>query len=221
VDTTKARARASAPAPSEPVFLPAPPQNAASAPAVADHSRDGIDRALDSLKPASIAFNTPDQMKVNKPVEIELLLSLERSVAELQGAIAPPGRTEGATVRVSRIMEARLTGPQFQITAITPEEQPVGSHDTVQWKWDVKPQSSGSQYLHLTLTAVLEVDGAKTRKAVRTFDKQIEVRVDAVGSAEDFIAKNWQWLCGTVFIPLGIWLWKRRRDGKAASQPGG
>ncbi len=64
-----------------------------------------------------------------------------------------------------------------------------------EWKWEVKPTSSGRQALHLTLSAQLTVDGQPTSKLVRTFDKTIEVNVTMAQKAGDFIDKFGQ-CCG-------------------------
>lgn len=157
---------------------------------------------------ANIAFNSPQRMNLNETAQIQLLLSLQQPIDELRNAITAAGEREGATVRVSNRMEARLSGPNFQITAITTEEQAIGSIDTVEWKWEIKPTVSGRHNLHLTLTALFTVDGAASRRAVRTFDKTIEVDVTAGQWASDFFGKNWQWLWAAIFLPIAGWVWK-------------
>ncbi len=72
-------------------------------------------------------------------------------------------------------MEARLSGYMFQITAITPEIQAVSKRQQTEWKWEIDPKEEGKHRLHLTLTALLEIDGHSTPRAIRTFDKIIEV----------------------------------------------
>jgi 2'-5' RNA ligase len=46
-----------------------------------------------------------------------------------------------------------------------------------EWKWKIKPTSPGRQHLHLTLAAIFTVDGEPTKRAIRTFDKTIEVQI--------------------------------------------
>ena len=165
---------------------------------------------------ANIAFNSPQKINLNETAQIQLLLSLQKPMDELREAIAAAGEREGAKVRVSNRMEARLSGPNFQITAITTEEQAVGSIDTVEWKWEIKPTAPGRHRLHLTLTALFSVDGANTRRSVRTFDKSIEVEVTAGQWASEFFGKNWQWLWAAILLPIGGWLWKRWRGKTSA-----
>lgn len=158
---------------------------------------------------ASIAFNTPQKINLKETSQIQLLLSLQRPMDKLREEIAAAGEREGARIRVSNRMEARLSGPNFRINAITPEEQAVGSIGTVEWKWEINPTATGRHSLHLTLTALFNVDGAASRRAIRTFDKTIDVEVTAGQWASDFFENNWQWLWAAILLPIAGWTWKR------------
>jgi len=173
-----------------------------------------VDRVVESMKQASIAFNAPKTLNIHDVAQIQLLLSLHRSIEDLQRSVTPPGERQGATVSVSNRMEARLTGTNFAITAITDEEQAIVSGADTEWKWEVAPKETGTQALHLTLTALFDVDGAKTRRTVQTFDRIIEVRVTRMQTLQDFFKKNWQWICTALLIPLGIWIFKKLTSKK-------
>ena len=54
-----------------------------------------------------------------------LILSLTQLQGQLLGIIRQSGEKRAAEIPVSEVMEARLTGPNFQITGQTHEEQPV------------------------------------------------------------------------------------------------
>ncbi len=168
-----------------------------------------VNQVVASLQKANIAFNVHEKLNLKQTAQIELLLSTKESAETLRNAIEAAGAREGATIKVSKRMEASLTGAAFQITEITPKEQIVDSLETVYWKWDVTPTSLGQHPLHLTLTALVSVDGATTRRAIRTFDKTINVNVTATQWAEDFIAKNWQWLWAAILLPLAGGVWKQ------------
>lgn len=181
-----------------------------------------IDRVLESMKLGNIAFNCPTSIDLKDIAQIELRLSMDQSVEELQKAITSAGQKEGRQVRISDVMEARLTGPAFQITAQTPREQAIASRGVTQWRWDIKPTSTGQQRLHLTLSAVLYVNGQRTRKAIETFDKTIDVWVPAGRRVSGFLSNNWQWGLTVVLIPVGGWCWKwlrkRRRKPKGGAK---
>ena len=99
-------------------------------------------------------------------------------------------------------MEARLTGGGFRIEALTPERQPVGRSSTTEWRWEVHKTEGGSHALHLTLSALITVEGERTPRAVRTFDREIEIQVTLRQRITGFVGDNWQWLWAALIVPL-------------------
>jgi hypothetical protein len=179
------------------------------------NSLDSVDRVLASMNWANIAFNAPEKISLKDRAQIQLLLSLQKSMEELRGEIAAMGKREGAKIKVSNRMEAHLSSQEgsFKILKITPEEQAVGSIGTFEWKWEVEPLAPGIHSLYLNLVAHFSVDGTPTRKSIRTFEKKIEVEVPpeveipARQQALEFIERNWQWLWVVILVPIARWLW--------------
>lgn len=171
-----------------------------------------VDAMLEQMALASIAFNAPTKINIGETAQIRLLLSLEESIEELQGFIHQEGAKTGASIKVSDRMEARLTGRRFQIDAITDEVQAVSGQQRTEWIWDVYPVSEGRHRLHLTLSALLDVNGKTTPRTIRTFSRLIEVEVTPAQKAVRFLEGNWQWLWGALVIPILGWLWKRKKS---------
>jgi len=174
-----------------------------------------IDEILADMEIGTIAFNTPNAINYYETAVIELRLGIETSIEELQGRISEAGDIESAQIRVSDRMEARLTGPNFEITAITPETQAVSRTEDTRWRWEVKPVSEGQHRLHLTLSALIEVEGSTTPRTIRTYDRMIVVDVSFRQRVSTFVSDNWQWLWSALLIPLAGWLWQRRKKGKS------
>ena len=170
-----------------------------------------VDGILDKLPFGNISFNAPGALNIDDTAIIELVLDLTKPIEELKKMVEGAGEKEGARIRVSDQMEARLSGSSFAITAVTPEEQAVTHDDVTQWKWEVKPKAEGRQHLHLTLSALLQVNGANTRRAIRTFDKEISIEIRWEQQALSFLKSNWQWLWVTLLVPVAGWLWKKRK----------
>lgn len=173
-----------------------------------------IDRALESMELGNIAFNAPLSMNLQDTATIQLMLGLTNEIDELKQMIDAEGDKEGVRIRVSDRMEARLSGQSFSITAITPETQAVSRRELTSWKWEVKPISEGDQYLHLTLSAIITVDNTAKLRAIRTFDKVIEVNVTWPQRIGSFFEDNWQWLWAAILAPIAGWSWKRRKGGR-------
>ena len=166
---------------------------------------------LNKMQFGAIAFNVPEAMNIDQPHQFQLIASLAKSVEQLKRSIAEQGKKIGATIKVSDRMEARLSGHMFQITAITPEVQAMSTSRETGWKWQIYPKSEGKHTLHLTLTALLDVNGHSTPRAIRTFDRTIDVRITGSQKARRFFNDNWQWLWAALLVPLAGWLWQRRK----------
>ncbi|MGH9343345.1 MAG: hypothetical protein ACRD19_06250 [Terriglobia bacterium] len=199
-----------------------PTSGGAAAPAASTAVDFGaIDRALQSLTKGHIVFNAPDAMTLESTPEIRLLLSPKESIQSLQQSlqqqIQGQQNVEGATIGIAPEMEARLTGENFAITAVTPETQAVSGQEETEWRWDVKPQKAGTAELHLTLSAILQINGSSMPRSIQTFDKRILVQVTWDQRISGFVSGHWDWLWTVVIIPIGAWIWnkkrKRRRKG--------
>ena len=136
-----------------------------------------IDKFYSTAQNANIAFNTPDSLAYGETRVIELLLDATKSVAELEAAITEEGTKQGAQIHIAERMEAHLTGDGFDITKITGEAQPVSRTETTKWKWEVRPKRFGQQSLHLAIDAVVIVEGERSTRSIRTFDRDIMVNV--------------------------------------------
>jgi hypothetical protein len=170
-----------------------------------------IDRILRKMEFGNIAYNIPQSMNFHDKAIIDLKLGLTTSIDELKKMIEMEGQKEGARIHVSERMEAHLVGTDFSITAITPDIQAVSRSDVTEWKWEISPRNYGHLFLHLTLSAVLSVDGTSTPRVIRTFDKKIEVKVTWGQRISSFFEKNWQWLWAAILVPLVGWIWRTKQ----------
>ena len=173
---------------------------------------NAVDQILETLELGRIAFNTPATIPLGDTAIIELILSTTESIETLQGMLNAVGERTGACILVSNEMEARLTGRGFGIEAITREVQAVSGEEVTKWKWEIEPTEGGVQRLHLTLSALLYMEGSRTPRTIRTFERTIEVRVSWRRKVSDFVTNNWQWLLTALVIPLGVWIVQKMRE---------
>src|SRR5579864_8866015 len=185
-----------------------PPLQTAASPPPPDASGI-IDTQLKKLAPGRILYNPPKEMKVGVKDRIEVRLSknqLQDLTQGLQGAGAP----KIENLPVGDFMKVRLTGDGFEIAALDSDEQLVADDGFTQWCYDVTPLHSGDRILSLIVTVRIVVPGAP--EAVRDyapFTRTIHVQVNPMYSTARFVEGNWQWLAGTLVIPLALLLWKR------------
>jgi hypothetical protein len=179
-----------------------------------------VDQKLADLPLGNIAFNTPESIPFGDSARIELLVSLKQAEEELRRAVRAEGPVETARVKISDQMEARLTGLGFRIEAITPERQALTRGEPTQWQWQIEPNKSATLELHLTLSALIEVDGVPATRAVRTFERTIYVEVPLVSRVSDFLAGHLELLMSFVLIPVAGGTFRYvRNQRKRGSQP--
>jgi hypothetical protein len=194
------------------------------------------DSKVDAIKEAmgvgSIAFNVPPSMRLEETQTIMLLLSPQQTAEvleqELRGRKAT-GDIQKHTIKVGDQMQAELTGDGFQITPITPAQQPVSKREPTRWKWDVRPLRAGTLKLNVVLNAVADLkDGAGMRQVyIDSFDQVYVVEVPSpsplpVAAAPARSGGLWPWLLPAVLVPAGgaaAWLLLRGRRGRRRVAP--
>jgi hypothetical protein len=207
----------------EPVPSPEPsPDPVPSAP-IKDRF-DEVDEALAALVKGSIAFNTPDRMQFRESRTIALLASPRLEVAalgeELRERIGGNDPIAVEALQIAPLMEAQLEGaPGFEVTPLTPVRQPVSRAAPTEWRWNVRANEAGRQTLHLTLNAIVTVDGERFPRSLNVLNREIEVDITALQRAGMFVEANWQWLAGTIVIPLLLFWWTNRK-GRGAKREG-
>ncbi len=168
-----------------------------------------VDSVLSGKFMGNIAFNVPDtEMAYGATAGIQLLLSATQTLEKLEERVTYHGTVESHTIRISDIMEATLTGEGFQILAVNPERQAVSAYEGTEWKWEVTAIKPGPQRLHLTLNMILSYDGEMIPRAIKSFDREIMIRVSVQQRIAAFFHDNWQWVWTVIFIPLGGGIWK-------------
>jgi len=169
---------------------------------------------------ANIAFNTPESMSLNEAKKVELLLSTSLSKEDLKKEVEKhgvEGNIRGEEVKISDQMEAILTGDGFQITEVLPTRQAISKTSETEWTWDVRALKTGKLRLHLTLNALVTIGDNPQPYPIKTYDKEYIVEVGRIDSVVNFARNNWQWLWTTIVLPVGAWLWKRKRRPSEAS----
>jgi hypothetical protein len=178
---------------------------------------DEIDRILEGLPVANIAFNAPTELQLGETTVIQLLISGRRPIRQLQRRITALGEREGARIKVSNQVEARLSGLGFRVQAITPERQAVSGAGVTEWRWEIEPTDAGTRRLHLTVAAVIDVRGTQSTHTIRTFERVMNVEVTWSDRVSGFVGDNWQWLWTAILLPLAALVLRRRRKAKPAA----
>jgi hypothetical protein len=175
---------------------------------------EDVDAALARLVAGRVAFNSPERMSFEDSRTISLLASPDMDAdtlsQDLRQRLGGNDPIQVEQLQVAPLMEAQLEGSAFSISALTPARQPVSRSSPTEWRWDVKANQTGRQTLHLTINAIVTIDGERFARSLRVLNRDIVVEITPLQQAGRFITGNWQWLAGTIVIPLMMWVWASR-----------
>lgn len=165
-----------------------------------------VQKILDSLPPANIAFNVPKSMNLAEKKGIELVLDLKKTIPELREEIEGSDLKEGYKIKVNNSMLAELKGADFDITELSPSTQVISFIETTKWKWEIEPKSKGEKELRLTLSAIIHIKGEASPRVVRTFDREIIIKVTPLQNLQLFL-KEYSLLWKIILLPVlgGVW----------------
>ena len=137
-----------------------------------------LEDVINSLKEADLKYNHPDSMYLGRKTQISLILETtgEDQSSELKGL---NGQIKEGKSKVSRIMQAELSGASFKIEPSGPQKKTITSLAPVKWTWFVTPLEDGQQKrLNLELAAILrEATRDLPPVTIRTFKTEINVDV--------------------------------------------
>ena len=141
----------------------------------------GSDAFLNTLRSVPVAHETPATAEYKRPFEAVLAID---ATGDDSAADALPGRgnVEEGTAKVSKTVEARLSGSGFAIKAMTPEQQTISPLTENTWRWSVTPLTAGNQELTFDIYAI--DDGPAV--PLRTFHNTVTVQVTGLNRAIAF-----------------------------------
>ena len=184
---------------------------------------DPIDRALRSLKWGNVVFNPPDRIAYKQTITVGAVMSrgvtVDQLTEELRKSVGSGSATTSRKLQLSDVVRTRLTPDDegLVVVPLTDERQPVGTETSTEWRWRVTANRGGKRVLHLTVDAEVLVDGDRVPKTVQTLDQEIDVQVTVARRIGDFTVDHWEWLGGSIVLPLGIYFWRKRKP--AANLP--
>jgi hypothetical protein len=151
-----------------------------------------VEAGAGNFNTGRVAHQAPNEMVVDQAYFLEIAIqpltqniSVEAADTMLTSTLGTglaPGSTETPfaisfdTVKASKIMSATLEGDdEFEIRAITPEQQAVLPDAPTVWKWRVVPKEDGAGYLQYNLSQSLEIDGERFDRSVKTIWLDVDV----------------------------------------------
>ncbi len=165
-----------------------------------------------------LVFHADDTMKIKKAYIATLIMSKDQVYGNIKDEVLTSSNSDrqnvkmDSTFEIGTKMRARLidmsgaTNKGFEIELIggneVAEQHISEKYKKAVWNWKLTPLTPGQQNLKLAVTVV-----AKDDQLVTLPTKDIEVIIFAepestMGNIAAFMEKNYQWLLGTLLIPL-------------------
>lgn len=164
----------------------------------------------EQLYKAKIILNLPYESNINEVITAKLTALPDQAkddIATINAGVKPRVHEE---ISISRIVNARLTAPDFVIDYLTPEEQAVSRVTPTTWQWRLTPKKSGSYIVNLSVMAVIKVDSQKfSEHHIKTFDQNLIITITNKQIFLLWLEKYWQWFFTTLVIPIGLWIYKK------------
>lgn len=115
----------------------------------------------------------------------------------------------GEIVKISNsytTLSASVEGLDFKIIKLSPNEQPLNPMIPTRWVWQVKPEDYTNSILYLSI----ESQAVSGKKHLYTNQISIEINKERskIRMVFHFMRSNWEFLVGTLLIPLIIFVWK-------------
>jgi len=164
---------------------------------------------LEQLYNAAFGYFVPTQANIDELIEAKLIInpnSTESEITEQLGEASQSG-----SIEITRVVEARLETHDFYIRNVTPTRQVVFNNSDTVWIWDLRAKEAGSKTVRITIDAILTVEGERVERHIESYTGVINIDVTPKQRILTWVENNWKWAWGAIFVPLGIYLWKRRK----------
>ena len=177
-------------------------------------STDYISVALHEENKGVVAYKIPDTMKVGQTYRIELRISKYNTPSLVEDlSLSIPNKPTVKPIRVGRTMETRLISLDDAFTIKT-DNTPIQTIEMdscyTDWVWFITPTKSGDHYLRLLI--VIKEDNLV--KDIPVYEGNIHVKASPGWSIWEFIKSYWQWLLGSIVIPIFAWWFVNRNKKK-------
>lgn len=168
----------------------------------------------------AIAYNIPDTMNVGVEYIVSLRISKKMSRNLTIGLVGDTNKLVVRNIRVGstmgvKLIETNSSEESFKITALSSGIQNIEDDSTfTSWEWSIRPIKSGFHKLKM----IVVIKGDDFTKDIPVYEDEIYIQNSSIFIVKNFISKNWQWLGGSIIIPLIIFFWKRREDKKGEKE---
>jgi hypothetical protein len=182
---------------------------------------DKVKNNVEKIGEGIIAYSVPNEMIVGKYYSVKLRISKDSNKIKLIlgdreipiNDVSVSSKITIESIRVESVMSAQLISEEvsFKIEPKSTEFQNIEDNGYTEWQWRITPLKGGSNFLKLLVKVRVKNENEEFYKDIIVFDKNVNVKSNALFSFKNWINTYWQWLLSTIIIPLIIWIYKNKK----------
>jgi hypothetical protein len=173
----------------------------------------------DSLTIGEVAYKIPDTMIVGNNYRSIVTISNSFKDSILYEGLKSPGFKK-EIIQVSSIIKLSIIDPikeNFEITALSSEEQVLKEGSNTVWSWTITPKKNGSNLLILRATVKLKSKDGESFKDIDVLERLINVKSSLISDAGIFWKEHWEWMITTFILPIITFFFVRLFPKKPAT----
>lgn len=185
---------------------------------------DKVKNNVEKIGEGIIAYSVPNEMIVGKYYSVKLRISKDTNKSKLIlgdreipiNDVSVSSKITIESIRVESVMSAQLISEEvsFKIEPKSTEFQNIEDNGYTEWQWRITPLKGGSNFLKLLVKVRVKNDNEEFYKDIIVFDKNVDVKSNALFSFKTWLSNYWQWIISTIISPFIIWFYKKKSEEK-------
>ena len=157
------------------------------------------------LQTANFGFTVNDKVNINDYAIAKFTIDTTKTIEEIRNNLEDIGIMVTDSISISKLVLVDIIAPDFEVTSISPNKQPINPNGSTNWKWKLKPKSEGNYPVELTVYAQVNIDGIERSTFINSYDKSVTIEITGKQKIERWWENNWQWAWTTLIIPIGLY----------------
>jgi hypothetical protein len=185
---------------------------------------DKVKNNVEKIGEGIIAYSVPNEMIVGKYYSVKLRISKDTNKSKLIlgdreipiNDVSVSSKITIESIRVESVTSAQLISEEvsFKIEPKSTEFQNIEDNGYTEWQWRITPLKGGSNFLKLLVKVRVKNDNEEFYKDIIVFDKNVDVKSNALFSFKTWLSNYWQWIISTIISPFIIWFYKKKSEEK-------
>jgi len=157
------------------------------------------------LETANFGFTVNDKVNIDDYVIAKFTINTTKTIEEIRENLENIGIIVTDSISISKLVLVDIIAPDFEVTSISPNKQPINPNGSTNWKWKLKPTKEGSYPVELTVYAQVNIDGIERSTFINSYDKKVTIEITGKQKVERWWENNWEWAWSTLIIPIGLY----------------